>query len=58
VRIWRGPKRLPGRNLFGFITIGLKFVFLAQVGPMQRGIPTAFAAPMLTGLLISSGTYN
>lgn len=25
---------------------------------MQRGIPTAFAAPMLTPLLISGGTYN
>jgi len=46
------------RNLFGFITNGLKFVFPAQVGSMQRGVPTAFAAPMLEGLLISGGTYN
>jgi hypothetical protein len=46
------------RNLFGFITTGLKYVFPAQVGPMQRGVPTAFAAPMLTELLISGGTYN
>ena len=46
------------RNLLGFITTGLKFVFPAKVGPMQRGIPTAFAAPMLKELLISGGTYN
>lgn len=46
------------RNLFDFITNGLKFVFPAQVGSMQRGVPTAFAAPMLEGLLISGGTYN
>jgi hypothetical protein len=46
------------RNLFGFITNGLKFVFPAQVGSMQRGVPTAFAAPMLEGLLVSGGTYN
>jgi hypothetical protein len=45
-------------NLFEFITSGLKFVFPAQVGSMQRGVPTAFAAPMLEGLLISGGAYN
>lgn len=45
------------RNLFDFITHGLKFVFPAQVGPMQRGIPTAFAAPMLQQLLVSGGAY-
>lgn len=46
------------RNLFNFIIHGLKFVFPANPGPMQRGIPTAFAAPMLEGLLISGGSYN
>ncbi|MXN49459.1 hypothetical protein GR138_30185 [Shinella kummerowiae] len=50
--------RADRRNLLAFITNGLKFVFPAQVGPMQRGVPTAFAAPMLTELLISGGTYN
>ncbi|AWM27577.1 hypothetical protein AOX55_00004798 (plasmid) [Sinorhizobium fredii CCBAU 25509] len=25
---------------------------------MQRGVPTAFAAPMLEGLLVSGGTYD
>ncbi|KSV91486.1 hypothetical protein N181_31025 [Sinorhizobium fredii USDA 205] len=46
------------RNLFEFISHGLRFVFPAQVGPMQRGVPTAFAAPMLEGLLVSGGTYD
>ncbi|KRB49165.1 hypothetical protein ASE04_18465 [Rhizobium sp. Root708] len=46
------------RNQFGFITNGLKFVLPAHVGSMQRGVPTAFTAPMLEGLLISGGTYN
>lgn len=46
------------RNLFEFITHGLRFVFPAQVGPIQRGVPTAFAAPMLQELLVSGGTYN
>lgn len=34
---------------------GLKFVFPAEVGPLQRGIPTAFAAPVLADNLISAG---
>ncbi|NOV19311.1 hypothetical protein E5S70_25055 [Ensifer adhaerens] len=46
------------RNLVNFITNGLKFVFPAHPGAMQRGIPTAFAAPMLESLLMSGGSYN
>ncbi|NEH33270.1 hypothetical protein [Rhizobium ruizarguesonis] len=46
------------RNLFDFIAKGLKFVFPAKLGPLQRGLPTAFAAPMLNGLLVSGGTYD
>ncbi|TGQ50194.1 hypothetical protein EN836_30205 [Mesorhizobium sp. M1C.F.Ca.ET.193.01.1.1] len=45
------------RNLHNFIVHGLKFVFPANVGAMSRGVPTAFAAPMLKGLLISGGEY-
>lgn len=45
------------RNLHSFIVHGLKFVFPAQAGAMTRGIPTAFAAPMLKGLLVSGGEY-
>lgn len=45
------------RNLHNFIVHGLKFVFPAKPGAMTRGIPTAFAAPMLESLLMSAGEY-
>ena len=43
------------RNLYQFIANGLKFVFPVKPGAPERGVPTAFAAPMLEGQLISSG---
>jgi hypothetical protein len=43
------------RNLFEFISHGIKYVFPATPGAPQRGIPTAFGAPMLEGQLISGG---
>ncbi len=43
------------RNLQEFIVHGLKFVFPAKPGAPERGIATAFAAPMLEGQLISAG---
>lgn len=49
------PRR---KNLLDFIVYGLKFVFPASSGPMQRGLPTAFAAPMLRDVLVSAGSYN
>lgn len=45
------------RNLYNFIVHGLKFVFPAKPGAMERGVPTAFAAPMLESLLVSAGEY-
>jgi hypothetical protein len=45
------------RNLNNFILHGMKFVFPAKPGAMTRGIPTAFAAPMLKSLLVSGGEY-
>ena len=45
------------RNLYNFIVHGLKFVFPAKPGAMTRGVPTAFAAPMLKSLLIGAGEY-
>lgn len=45
------------RNLHSFIVHGLKFVFPVKPGGITRGMPTAFAAPMLKGLLISGGEY-
>ncbi|MGX5830016.1 hypothetical protein [Mesorhizobium sp. 43Arga] len=43
------------RHLREFIVHGLKFVFPARPGAMQRGLPTAFAAPVLRGSLHSAG---
>lgn len=45
------------RSLYNFITNGLKFVFPAKLGAITRGIPTAFAAPMLDSLLMSAGEF-
>lgn len=44
------------RNLYNFIIHGLKFVFPVKPGGMTRGVPTAFAAPVLQGLM-SAGEY-
>lgn len=44
------------RHLREFITHGLKFVFPAKPGAMQRGLPTAFAAPVLRETLHSAGS--
>lgn len=43
------------RNLYEFIAHGLKFVFPAKPKSLSRGLPTAFAAPMLETQLISAG---
>lgn len=44
------------RHLRQFIVHGLKFVFPAKAGAMQRGLPTAFAAPVLKEFLHSAGS--
>lgn len=44
------------RHLREFIVHGLKFVFPAKPGAMQRGLPTAFAAPVLRETLHSAGS--
>lgn len=38
-----------------FIIYGLKYVFPAKPGELVRGIPTAFAAPVLEGQLMTAG---
>lgn len=45
------------RHLVQFLIHGLRFVFPARQGAMTRGIPTAFAAPMLEGRLISAAPF-
>jgi hypothetical protein len=52
-----GRARPHRRSLQNFIVDGLKFVFPAKPGAMQRGIPTAFAAPVLGNALINAGSY-
>lgn len=45
------------RALHAFIVHGLKFVFPAARGPLVRGIPTTYAAPVLVGKLLSAGAH-
>ncbi len=42
------------RNLEEFLIHGLKYVFWAEQGEMTRGMPTAYAAPPLAKLLVST----
>ncbi len=44
------------RNLEEFLIHGLKYVFWAEQGEMTRGMPTAYAAPPLAELLVSTAT--
>ena len=52
-----GIPRANTRALLGFVTNGLKYVFPARPGPLVRGIPTAHAAPVLAGRLLSAGEH-
>jgi hypothetical protein len=45
------------RNLHEFLAHGVRFAFPAEPGAMMRGMPTAFAAPMLEGTLHRGGDY-
>lgn len=45
------------KALLEFIVHGLKYAFPAKPAEITRGIPTAFAAPMLEGKLLSMGDY-
>lgn len=51
----QGKKIVPHfRNLEEFLIHGLKYVFWAEHGEMTRGMPTAYAAPPLSQLLVST----
>ena len=52
-----GLPRTNTRALLGFVVSGLKYVFPARPGPLVRGIPTAHAAPVLAGRLLSAGEH-
>lgn len=49
-----GPNR---KALYEFIVFGLKYVFLAKPGAIERGVATAFAAPVLKEELRSAGDF-
>lgn len=46
-----------GKALAEFLIHGLKYVFPAEEGSLTRGIPTGFAAPVLSGKLLSAGEH-
>lgn len=41
--------------LLDFVRYGLRYVFPAKPGPIVRGIPTAFAAPIMAGKVLTGG---
>jgi hypothetical protein len=43
------------KALVGLVTNAIKYIFPVKPGLIVRGIPTAFAAPVLAGKLMSSG---
>lgn len=45
------------RALCDFMLSGLKYVFPVHPGPLVRGLPTSFHAPMLQGQLLSQMEY-
>lgn len=57
IKSWKNNRPRPDRKkLREFIIHGLKFVFPAKTGAMQRGIPTAFSSPVLKNYLYSGGS--
>lgn len=43
------------KALLDFINYGIKFVFPVKPGPLTRGIPTSFSAPVFENKLMSAG---
>ena len=52
-----GRLRCNARALHGLVVYGLRYVFPAGRGALVRGIPTAHAAPVLAGRLLSAGAH-
>lgn len=50
-----GVPRVNRKALLEFVIHGLKYVFPAQPGPLVRGIPTTFAAPVMSDHLMTAG---
>lgn len=47
--------RVNRKALLGFLIHGIKYVFPAKPAELVRGIPTAFAAPVMAGKMMSAG---
>ncbi|MPR03086.1 hypothetical protein F0169_14000 [Pseudomonas sp. MAFF 212408] len=43
------------KALLDLVTYSIRYIFPAKPGPIVRGIPTAFAAPILAGKVMSGG---
>ena len=50
-----GLPRVNRQALLGFLLSGVKYVFPARPAEMVRGMPTAFAAHVMAGKLMSAG---
>lgn len=47
--------RVNRKALLGFLISGIKYVFPVKPAELVRGIPTAFAAPVMAGKMMSAG---
>lgn len=52
-----GYPKVNKKALLEFVVHGLKYVFSAKPAEIVRGVPTAFAAPILESKLLSMGDY-
>jgi len=52
-----GKKRLMKNNLLDFLQHGLRYVFPAEPGAIQRGMPTAYSAPPLNQHISAEEPY-
>ena len=50
-------KKLMKKNLLDFLEHGLRYVYPAQTGAIQRGIPTAHSAPPLNNYISSEESF-
>lgn len=50
-------KKLMKNNLLDFLEYGLRYVYPAEPGAIQRGMPTAHNAPPLNNIILSEESY-
>jgi hypothetical protein len=55
-RLLDSKKRVQAAALFEFLCHGIRYVYPASRGAVERGIPTAYSAPPLAGVVRSSGS--